>query len=143
MERPVGVTRTYDAIELDDWPHESIDENFALVLQGLADGGGPLFVSDRYDGYPELQVVHAQLIARFGELRRSVEQHISFVQFSQAPDCDVVAISREYGNAQRVLAVTWKDGDSRCDLVGCLTGDGGSVDALLDRDAFWHSPSAS
>lgn len=141
---PVGVIRTYDTVELSDWPYESVDEHFALALQGFANGGGPLFVAERYDDYPELAVVHKQLAMRFDELHHSVTKFVPDCTLRESPEevNDLMALSPRYGVAQRLRAVSWLDNESRYDLVECLTTDGGSVDALLDGDALWHPQTA-
>lgn len=135
--KPVCVVRTYETVELNDWPYESVDENFALVLQGFADGGGPLYLAERYDGFPVLSVVHKQLTHQFDALRNSVERFVSKCTFHDSPN-ELLALSREYEAAERLMVLRWGDGKERFDLVGCFTSDGGSIDALLNGDAFWH-----
>lgn len=137
---PVAVIRTYDRIELNDWPYANVDEQFGLVLQAFAEGGGPIYVADRYDGFPSLTIVHEQLAYRFDELRRSVERFVPHSVLLQTPRdvADLAMLSAEYGASKLLIALRWFDGENQCDLVQCWTNNGGSVDALLNRDAFWH-----
>ncbi|WP_160149726.1 hypothetical protein [Roseiconus lacunae] len=134
---PIGLVRTYDSIELQDWPYGPVDEQFGLVLHAFADGGGPLFVADRYDGYPLLSVVHQQLADRFASLTEALRGFVPTCELHTSPD-DLVSLSSVYSNATRLVSLRWYEGDSQRDLVGSWTNDGGSVDALLDLDAFWH-----
>jgi hypothetical protein len=136
---PIGLARTYDGVELEDWPYEEVDEAFALVLQDLADGGGPLYTAERCDGYPSLAVVHEQLTARFDELRRSVERFVPSESLTSPAEAEIAAYCAEYHRAERLQAITWRDAGRRCDLVCRLTADGGSVDLVVDGNAFWFS----
>lgn len=137
---PVAVIRTCDTVELTDWPYEDVDEQFGLVLQSFADGGGPIYVADRHDGFPSITIVHEQLAYRFAELRHSVERFVPACTILQTPHdvADLCMLSNEYGKAEQLIALRWFDGQNQFDLVQCCTNDGGSVDALLNRDTFWH-----
>lgn len=134
---PIGLVRAYDSIELHDWPHGPVDDTIGLVLHAFADGGGPLFVADRYDGYPLLSVVHQQLADRFLDLTEALRQFIPTCELHTSPD-DLVSLSSVYSNATRLISLRWFEDDGQRDVVECWTNDGGSVDALLDLDAFWH-----
>ena len=136
----IGVLRTYHEVSLNDWPYESVTAPFALVLQAFADGGGPLFLADRYDDYPVVNLVHSQLTSHFNELRTNVDVHVPNTTYRDdvTEPNDMTVFPLEYSNAERVSVLTWYDGQTRCDLVRCLTSDGGSIDAILDGDAFWY-----
>lgn len=133
---PIGLVRTCDPIELPDWTHGPLDDQVGAVMQAFADGGGPLYVADRYDGFPLLSMVHQQIADRFIDLQRSLRHFIPNCELHTSP-ADIVSLSAVYSNATRLITLRWFENNSQRDVVECWTDDGGSVDILLDLDAFW------
>jgi hypothetical protein len=141
---PLALQATFDAIELQDWPFGPVSDEYAVVVQAFADGGGPIYVSDRHDDYPTIDEVHRQLTAQFNKLRHATEEFVPSCDFRQyefgSPGLDAFPVG--YANSQRLFVLSWTDDNHRYDLIGCLTAEGGSVDALLDGDASWQPPRA-
>ena len=132
----IGIVPTFDTPSQFDWPFEPVDELCTATFETVHFGGGPIFQSDRHDGYPELAAVHTQLTAKFETIINSIRPHLpvntSFDgELSSLPEC--------YGDATSTKFVSWDHGDKHYQLVCYLTRVGGSVDVVIDRDADWHS----
>lgn len=52
----IGIIPTFVTPSQFDWPFEPVDELCAATFETVHFGGGPIFQSDRSDGYPELAV---------------------------------------------------------------------------------------
>ncbi len=87
-----------------------------------------------------LQSFHQQLANRFNELRRSVERFVPhcFLLDTARDVAELAKLSAEYRAAEQLIVLRWFDGHNQYDLVQCCTNHGGSVDALLNCDTFWH-----
>ena len=133
----VGVSVTFDTPELPDWPHGPIDILASAMFSTFADGGGPLVVSDRYDDYPAVSVVHQQLLAYFESFASSVNDQLP--SGYHRGDGSHHSLPTDYANATEIHLLTWDDAEHHYDLICYLTDDGGHVDALLDHDAYWHA----
>jgi hypothetical protein len=72
----VGIVATFDTPSQFDWPFEPLDDLCAATFEAFQYGGGPIFVSDRHDQYPSVDLVHQQLVEMFREIKNSIKPHL-------------------------------------------------------------------
>ncbi|WP_044303330.1 hypothetical protein [Rhodopirellula sallentina] len=120
----IGVIPTFVSPLQFDWPFEPVDELCAATFETVHFGGGPIFQSERNDGYPNLAVVHAQLIAKFDAITNSVRPHLPD---NTSFDGDLDSLPKCYDDATSAKLVSWDHGDKHYQLVCYLTSDGGRL----------------
>jgi hypothetical protein len=132
----LGIVATFETPSQFDWPFDPVDDLCAATFEAFHFGGGPLFVSDRHGGFPNIELVHKQLVDQFGAITNSIKPHLPrSADFGHPAD----KLPSRYDNAVAVECVAWDHGDHHYQLVCFLSQDGGSIDAVLDREADWHS----
>lgn len=106
----------------------------ADVYVAAASGGAPLLESCRYDGFPTIDVCHAQLRLEFQRLRALLEAEIPDAQFTHASraQSDPEWIATNYNDATELYTLTWDGGGHCIELVCCLTKTGGRIELLRD-----------
>ncbi len=129
----VGIVPTFVTPSQFDWPFEPLDELGAAIFETFAIGGGPVFVSDRHDQYPDVDLVHKQLIEMFHAIIRSIKPHIPE---SALYGLDVDTLPTCYSDAIECNIVAWDHDGKHYQLVCYLTHEGGSIDAILERNAL-------
>lgn len=131
----VGIVPVFEGGQF-DWGLEPVDELGDAMFETVHFGGGPIFQSDRNDGYPDVELVHAQLEEKFRNITESIRPHLPDAtlfddESDTLPEC--------YDNAVSIQLVSWDHGDKHYQLICYLTSDGGSIDVVIDRNADWHS----
>lgn len=121
-----------------DWPISPVDDLCDAVFETLQFGGGSIFISARYAGYPSVAVVHSQLIEKFREITNSIAAHLPAAAIF---DNDDDPLAPCYRDATSVKLVSWDHKGKHYQLICYLTADGGSVDVVIDRNANWHKAS--
>ena len=123
-----------------DWPYDDpADELSQAVYETFQFGGGELFVSDRHEGYPSIALVHQQIKDTFEAIKASIADHLP--DNAKHNDLDDKP-PPSYEDSLSIDIISWDSGDHFCQLICRLTDQGGSIDAVLNRNADWMKGSS-
>jgi hypothetical protein len=133
--RPDGSFVATRALFVADEFDEPFSENpLADVYAAAAIGGAPLREAYRFEGFPAVDLCHAELRQEFQRLKSLIELELPDVQAADFadPSSHPDWAGSPYADALEVGKLTWDDEGYRFDLICSLTVDGGEIDLLRD-----------
>ena len=132
---PIAIIPTFEEdFKNIDWPFTPTDSFVGAAMDILANGGGRIFVAERYEGFPPVELVHRQLFATFQKLKSAFEEQVPNPDYFDLPS--EPSLPDRYDDSERVLVLSWVHEDVRYFLIGYMTAEGGSIDAYIDGYPF-------